>query len=83
MLKILPLLIAVLFAVVLFVPRAVRAAIPGDNVTSMVEMAGGETKSDNFTISAGPVFGPQGGTATIKDGFVTNNANNDRKGARV
>ena len=79
--KIMPVMLATLLVGVLFVPHMAQAAIPGDNVTAMVEMYNGETKSGDFTIgNNGVVFGPQGGTATIKDGFVINNANNDRKG---
>ena len=56
-------------------------AVPGDNVTSEVWMGNGETKSDSFTIeNGGVVLGPGSGSATIKDGTVTNNAKNGRIG---
>lgn len=58
----------------------VTDAIPGSNVTGVVDMSNGETKTGNFTITGGPVRGPQGGTATIKDGTITNNASNTAKG---
>ena len=57
------------------------AAIPGDNVTSEVEMSAGETKSGNFTIgNNGVILGPKNGTATIRNGTITNNASNNKKG---
>lgn len=58
----------------------VTDAIPGDDVTDREDMDAGQTKTGNFTITGGPVRGPLSGTATIKDGTITNNASNTAKG---
>ena len=59
----------------------VTDTIPGATVTSMVDMANGETKSENFTIgNNGVVRGAVSGTATISNATVTNNAVNGSKG---
>ena len=56
-------------------------AVPGDNVTSEVQMNNGESKSGDFTIGTdGVVVGPDSGEATISNCTVTNNAKNDKKG---
>lgn len=56
-------------------------AVPGNTVTSMVDMWAGESKSGSFAIgNGGVVRGPAGGTASIANGTVTNNASNERKG---
>ena len=58
----------------------VTDAIPGDDVTLMIDMDAGEKKTGNFSITGGPVRGPESGTATIEGSTVTNNADNDKKG---
>lgn len=58
----------------------VTDTIPGNVVTDMVDMNNGEEKTGDFTITGGPVRGPQSGTAYIKNGTVTNNADNASKG---
>lgn len=78
--KIMPVMLATLLVGVLFVPHMAQAAQAPSDVTGVTDLADGATWEKDFTISGGPVLGPQGGTATIKDGFVSNNANNNRKG---
>ena len=58
----------------------VTDAIPRDDVTLMIDMDAGEKKTGNFSITGGPVRGPESGTATIEGSTVTNNADNDKKG---
>ena len=56
-------------------------AVPGETVTSEVQMNSGESKSADFAIgSGGYIMGPQSGTATIRDCTVTNNASNSKDG---
>lgn len=62
-------------------PTLTGQAVPGDNVTSQIEMGAGESKSGSFAIGPnGVVLGPKNGTARITNATVANSASNARNG---